>query len=120
MPVELGLELVPTVGTDMWMKRLALLSSGSHELQKLGIDLYMVARHLLFVALGLGHPPLGVQRRVVEPVADEHASNPAQSDFDYVVSLQELSNPKRPQIVGLAEIENLLLNGGPRSEELGS
>src|ERR1051325_2566088 len=65
---------------------------------------------LLLVALSQDSSFLGIARQAVHCVALEHGVNAAGRDFDVVIAFQIPDYPHRPEMVGAAQMKDLLLD----------
>jgi hypothetical protein len=78
------------------------------ELRGGGVDLNVVARHLLGTAESVYRPPTHPVRRPVQPIAAKYPIYARVGDLDPVVALEIPDDANRPRVIGRAEMKGLL------------
>ena len=83
------------------------------EVEKLNIHLDVMARHLLLMPLPELCPVLPrVARQAVQAIALEHVVDRLRGDFDAMIPEQIPVDGALAEVVGAAQVEDLLLDGG--------
>lgn len=71
----------------------------------------MVPRNLLFIALSLNGPDLGISGKAVQVLASQGVVGRAFRDFQLqVIALNEPADSIRPEMIGRPQVNDRLLN----------
>jgi hypothetical protein len=86
------------------------------EVEELDVDLHVVTGHGLLVPLPGDRALARVVGQAVEAVALEDLVDAPGGDLDAVVALQVPGDADVPEVVGLAQVEDILLDVGRRAQ----